>query len=165
MVSLYQVDPDARLDRRTSVALGAFAGVLGVAVVMPGFYPLGRLFDPSVGGDQPVGLATELVLGTIGGLLLSPLAAGIGAFVGWCVGGRSLTVLRAAGLIASAALLAVGLLSALSGGQVDDAGSTNSLRFAGVHGALAGTVFSQTFAHFPGVSRTPPAESGQAGSD
>jgi hypothetical protein len=131
--------PKARSGYRAGV-LVAFSAAAAVVIVMPAFFPLGRLFDPSVGGDEPVGLATELALGAGGGVLLSPVAAVIGAIVGLRLGNRQIGLRVAASLVAMAIGLAVCLFVALNRGLIDESGSISSLLFVTTLGALAGTV-------------------------
>ncbi|MFK7920167.1 MAG: hypothetical protein AB8G14_18995 [Ilumatobacter sp.] len=127
--------------RRPRVVLGALAGAVGVIVVMPFFYPFGRIFDPTVGGDTPTGLLTELTLGFIGGVVLSPIAGIIGGVVAFLLGGRRIGPVTAVVLIVLAVAFAIGLFAALNGGLVDDDdGSLASLRWAAALGSLAGSV-------------------------
>ncbi len=70
---------------------------------MLAFYPLARLFDRSAGGDEPTGLATDFAIGAMGGVLLGPVAAGIGAVVGLCLGNRRIGP-RAVGALVTVAI-------------------------------------------------------------
>jgi hypothetical protein len=126
--------------------VGAGSAVVAVVLVMAAFYPLARLLDPTAGGDEPTGLAVELVLGTLGGVLLSPLAAVIGAVIGSRIGDRPISPQVAAALVATAVGLAVVPFLALNGGVVDESGSMASLLAATVLGALAGSLATLFFA-------------------
>ncbi len=107
---------------------------------MPFFYPFGRLFDPTVGGDTPISLGVELALGFVGGVLLTPVAALVGAAVGFILNGRRIGPVIGLVLIASASALPVCLLVALNGGFVDENVSLRSLQWVAALGALGGTV-------------------------
>lgn len=121
-----------------AAGLGACSAALGVVMVMPSFYPLARLFDPSAGGDVPTGLAVELAIGAAGGVLLSPVAAAIGAIVGVRIGDRRLGPGLAGALVAMAVGLAVCVFVALNGALIDESGSFSSLLFVVTLGGLAG---------------------------
>ncbi len=140
----------ARADQREARS-GYRAGLIGacsaaVVIVMPAFYPLARLFDPSAGGDVPYGLATELKWGAMGGVLLSPVAAGIGAALGLRLGNRRIGLRVAGSLVAVAIGLAVCVSVAMNGSFIDESGSIGSLLFVTTLGALAGTAAVLIFA-------------------
>ena len=88
----------------------------------------------------------ELVLGALGGVLLSPLAALVGALIGWRVGERRIGLGEAIALVGLASGGAVCLFAALNGGLIDESGSAGPLLFVGVLGALAGSVATACFA-------------------
>lgn len=119
--------------------LGAFSAAAAIVIVMPAFFPLARLFDPSAGGDPPSGLATDLIIGAMGGVLLSPVAAAIGAILGQRIGNRRIRPRMAGALVAIAVGLAVVVFVAMNGGLIDESGSISSLLFVTTLGALAGT--------------------------
>lgn len=126
-----------------ALSSGAFSGAAGVVAVMPAFYPFGRLFDPSVGGDVPYSLAHDLLLGLVLGVTVSPLAAVIGALVGW--GLWRLGIHRvgwrvAAMLVALAAVLTTCLFVALNRGLRDEDGSAASFQHIVSLGTIAGIV-------------------------
>ena len=146
--------PRPRSGYRTGV-LGAFSAAAAVVIVMPAFYPLARLFDPSAGGDAPTGLATELAIGAMGGVLVSPVAAGIGAVVGLRLGNRRIGPGMVGALVAVAVGLAVCVFVAMNGGLIDESGSTSSLLFVATIGAIAGAASVLIFA---GVRRVVPVE-------
>ena len=125
--------------RGSEAAMGAVAGAVGVLAVMPFFYPFGRVFDPTVGGDTPSGLLTELTIGFVGGIILAPLAGLIGAAVAYCLGGRRVGAVGSVLLVMLATAMAIGLLVVFNGGFVDGAGSLKSLQWIAALGALAGT--------------------------
>ncbi len=104
---------------------GAAAAILPVTVS----FPLGRLFDPSVGGTPRGSLASEVVLGFIGGVVISPVGAGVGAVVGRRLRLRSLSPSDLVGLILLTAAIGIGFFVALNGGLIDESGSINSLQF------------------------------------
>ncbi len=131
--------PTAR-SRQRSAGLGGLAAIIAVAVTLTGFFPLGRLFDPSTGGDEPLGLFGELVVGAIGGLMLSPVSAAIGAVAGYLIGDRRVGPGLAVGLVAIGACCAFGLFAILTLGELDGGDSYSSLRFAICLGALAGAI-------------------------
>jgi hypothetical protein len=135
--------------------LGAFSAAAAVVMVMPAFYPLARLFDPSAGGDEPTGLVTELAIGAVGGVLLSPVAAAIGAVVGLRIGNRRVGPGVTGALVAVAIGLAVCVFVALNGGLIDESGSASSLLFVTVLGALAGAAAVMVFV---GARRIVPVE-------
>lgn len=113
---------------------------------MPFFYPLGRVFDPGVGGDQPTGLMTELMLGLIGGIVLSPIAAAMGAGVGRVIGVRPVGPVLGLSLVMLAAAVAGLLMVALNGGPTDELdGSLNGFVFVVTLGAMAGSVAVTVF--------------------
>ena len=144
-------------DRRVTVSalragvVGAIAAAAAVIVVMPAFYPLARVFDPSAGGDGNEGLATELALGLIGGVLLSPIAAVIGAFIGRRIHDRRLEVKVVGAVFAVAVIVAVSLFVALNGGLIDESGSISSLHFVTTLGAIAAAVAVSIFAALRGA--------------
>lgn len=146
--------PKARSGHRAGV-VGAFSAAAAVVIVMPAFYPLARLFDPSAGGGEPTGLATDLAIGAMGGVLLSPVAAGIGAVVGLCLGNRRIGPRVVGALVTVAIGLAVCVFVALNGGLIDESGSTGSLLFVITLGALAGAASIFILA---GVRRVVPVE-------
>ena len=127
-------------DRRSIVLLGALAGAVGVVCVMPFFYPLGRVFDPTIGGDTPSSLLSDLVLGSIGGVLLSPVAALFGSGFAFVLYGRRIGPFAVSVLTASASGLAVAFWYILNGGFADETGSLAPLMWIAVLGALAGLV-------------------------
>ena len=115
---------------------GAAAAVVGFVAAMTVFYPFGRLFDPTIGGDEPTTLAADLMLGFGGGVFLSPLPAAIGGVIGWRLGDRRLGPALALGIIGLSALIGVALWAAL-GGVADDA---SGWPFPAALGVLAGVV-------------------------
>lgn len=109
--------------------------------VLSWFYPLGRVFDPTIGGDEPIGLLAELALGFIAGVVLSPVAAAVGAIVGRWLGGRRIGVRLAIVVTAVSTAAAISLFVALNRGRlVDENGTYESLQFVVVLGVLAGIV-------------------------
>jgi hypothetical protein len=146
------VDAATQADQRTARpgaragVLGAFAAAAAVVIVMPVFYPLARVFDPSAGGDVPYGLATEIKWGAMGGVLLSPVAAGIGAILGLRMSNRRIGLRVVGSLIAVAVGLAVSVFIAMNGGLIDESGSISSLLFVTTLGVLAGTAAVMIFA-------------------
>ena len=127
--------------------LGALAGAISgaVAVILPMivFYPLGRLFDPSVGGTPRGSLRTELLVGFVGGVIISPVGAGIGALVGQRLRLERLQPRHHAVVLMVSMLISVGTFVALNGGFIDDRGSTEALQHVialGVLGWLVGAV-------------------------
>lgn len=131
--------PDGRRGgKRRATFIGAIAGAGAVIAVLTWFYPLGRVFDPTVGGDQPVRLLAELALGFIAGVILSPVAAAVGAIVGRWLGGRRIGVRLAVIVTAVSTASAIALFLALGRGQlVDENGSYDMLRYTLVLGVLA----------------------------
>jgi hypothetical protein len=127
-------------DSRRSAEIGAVSSIVAAVAVLPWFFPLGRVFDPTFGGDEPSGLTTELVLGFFGALALSPLCAAIGACVGWKLGLRPLRWARSAAVLLVAAALAFALYVWLNRGLVDESGSTDSVWFVLTLGGLAGLI-------------------------
>ena len=121
-----------------ATGLGAFSAAAAIVIVMPAFFPLARLFDPSAGGDGPSGLGTDLMIGAMGGVLLSPVAAAIGAVLGRRIGNRRVGPLAAGALVAITIVLAVCVFVAMNGGFIDESGSISSLLFVTTLGALAG---------------------------
>lgn len=160
-VALNRPAPADSPSQRSLLSAGALAAAIGVIAVMPFFYPLGRFFDPNVGGDTPIGLVAELGLGFFSGLLFSPVAGLIGSAVAYLLNGRRIGPFIAVVLIASASALAVGLWIALSRGQVaDESGSLRSIQWIATLGAMAGAVSVTTyeFAHRALVARLTTAD-------
>ena len=116
---------------------GALSGAAAAILAMTVFFPVGRLFDPSVGGTPRGSLASDLLLGFVGGVLISPVGAGIGALVGHRLQLRQLRPTHLAGLIMLSAGIGFGIFAALNGGLIDDRGSTDSLQFVMALSALA----------------------------
>lgn len=92
------------------------------------FYPLGRLFDPSVGGTPRGSLASEVVLGFIGGVMISPVGAGFGALVGSRLRLRPLGTNEVLALVLLPVAIGVAMFVALNGGLIDERGSTDALQ-------------------------------------
>jgi len=147
-VSVCSMEAATRRNSPTARAgvLGAFSAAAAVMLVMPAFYPLARVFDPTAGGDVPYPLSTDLKIGAVMGALLSPVAAGIGAVLGLRIGNRRIRLRLAGSLIAVAPGPAVCFFVALNGGLIDESGSISSLLFVTTLGALAGTVSVSIFA-------------------
>jgi hypothetical protein len=114
--------------RRSGAAAGAVGGAVAAIVPMVVFYPLGRLFDPSVGGTPRGSLASEVVLGFIGGVLISPVGAGVGALVGSRLRLRPLRTSDVFGLLLLPVVIGVVMFVALNGGLIDERGSTDALQ-------------------------------------
>ena len=133
------------LSGHRATGLGAFSAAAAVVMVMPAFYPLARLIDPSAGGDEPTGLVTELALGAVGSVLLSPAAAVVGAVIGVRIGDRRIGPGAAGALVAMAVGLAACLFVAMNRGLIDESGSVGSLLFVSVLGALAGATATVIF--------------------
>ena len=146
--------PKTRSGYRAGV-LGAFSAAAAVVLVMPAFYPLARVFDPSAGGDVPYRLSTDLMIGAVMGVLLSPVAAGFGAVVGLRLGNRRIGPRAVGSLVAVAIGLAVCVFVVLNGGLIDESGSVSSLLFVTTLGALAGTASVLIFA---GLRQVVPVE-------
>ncbi|MEI6402245.1 MAG: hypothetical protein WCP59_08665 [Actinomycetota bacterium] len=122
---------------------GAISGAAAAILPMTVFYPLGRLFDPSAGGTPRGSLTTELLVGFVGGVIISPVGAGIGALVGQRLRLKQLQPRHHAVVLMVSMLISVGTFIALNGGFIDDRGSTDSLQLAvalGVLGWLVGAV-------------------------
>jgi hypothetical protein len=121
-----------RLEDQGSHWRGAAAGAVGGAVAaiapMVVFYPLGRLFDPSVGGTPRGTLASEVVLGFIGGVMISPIGAGFGALVGNRLRLRPLRSNDVLALLLLPVAIGVAMFVALNGGLIDERGSTDALQ-------------------------------------
>jgi hypothetical protein len=120
-----------RLEDQGSRWRGAAAGAVGGAVAaiapMVVFYPLGRLFDPSVGGMPRGSLASEVVLGFIGGVMISPIGAGFGALVGSRLRLRPLRIDDVLALLLLPVAIGVAMFVPLNGGLIDERGSTDAL--------------------------------------
>ena len=114
--------------RSTGAVAGAVAGAAAAILPMTVFFPFGRLFDPLVGGTPRGSLASELLLGFIGGVVISPVGAGVGALVGRHLQLRRLRPRCLAGLIMLSAGVGVGIFVALNGGFIDERGSSDSLQ-------------------------------------
>lgn len=139
-------DPRISISSFRAGIVGAVAAAAAMIVVMPAFYPLARVFDPTAGGDGNEGLTTDLAIGLIGGVLLSPFAAGIGAFLGWRIHDRRLSARVVGAVVAVAVGVAVSLFVALNGGLINESGSISSLLFVTTLGALAAAVAASIFA-------------------
>jgi hypothetical protein len=134
--------------------LGAFSAAAAVVLVMPAFYPLARVFDPSAGGDVASPPYTDLMIGAVMGVLLSPVAAGIGAVAGLRLGSRRIGTRAVGSLVAVAIGLAVFVFVALNGGLIDESGSIRSQLFVTTLGGLAGTAAIVIFAGLRQVDRS-----------
>jgi len=122
---------------------GAIAGAAAVIVPMIGFYPIGRLFDPSVGGTPRGSLSTELGVGFVGGVILSPVGACVGALIGYRLQLEPLRPRHHAGVIALSVLISVGIFVALNGGFIYEEGTADVLLHClamGVLGWFVGAV-------------------------
>lgn len=82
----------------------------------------------------------KLALGAVAGVMLSPVAAALGAAVGARLGDRPIGWALAVKLIGVAAGLAACLFVVVNGGLIDESGSARPLGFMAVLGALAGVV-------------------------
>jgi hypothetical protein len=82
----------------------------------------------------------------MGGVLLSPVAAGIGAILGLRMSNRRIGLRVVGSLIAVAVGLAVSVFIAMNGGLIDESGSISSLLFVTTLGVLAGTAAVMIFA-------------------
>jgi hypothetical protein len=132
-----------RSKRWLGALAGAISGAAAAILPMTVFYPLGRLFDPSVGGTPRGRLSTELLVGFVGGVIISPVGAGIGALVGQRLRLEQLQPRHHSVVLMVSMLISVGTFVALNGGFIDDRGSTDSLQLAvalGVLGWLVGAV-------------------------
>lgn len=101
------------------------------------FFPLGRLFDPSVGGTPHGSLASEVVLGFIGGLVISPVGAVFGALVGRRLLFRPLRAIEVLALMFLPAAIGIGLFVVVNGGLIDEGESTDSVQFVLALSALS----------------------------
>ncbi len=133
-------DQPTSRSRLRSAGLGALAAIVGVTVALTGFFPLGRLFEPSYGGDQQTHVVVELVFGTIGGLMLSPVSGAIGAVAGYLIGERRVGPGLVVGVVAVGIFCAFSLFAILTLGELDGGDSYSSLRFVLFLGALAGAI-------------------------
>lgn len=131
------------MDRRLGLVAGAVAATTAVLTTMPAFFPLGRLFDPTVGGEdeeEALGLAAEMAFGFAAGVMLSPIALAIGAIVGWRLEGRPTSWRDRGRLVGLTIVIGVALFALLNRGLIDESGSTDSLQFVVTLGALCGVV-------------------------
>lgn len=130
---------------------------------MVAFYPLGRLFDPSVGGTPRGSLVTELLIGFIGGVIMSPIGAGIGALVGHRLRFQRLRRRHHLMIIGLSTLSGVGVFVALNGGLIDERGSIDSLQhvvalsvLAWLVGVVTYSLIRRALAHVVGCSSIRP---------
>jgi uncharacterized membrane protein len=98
------------------------------------------------------------MIGAVGGVLLSPVAAAVGAVLGQRIGNQRIGPGVTGALIALAIGLAVCVFVAMNGGIIDESGSISSFFFVTTLGALAGAAAVLIFV---GARRIVPVESAQ----